>query len=51
MKTKTRADDREDFREIWDSPLFWSTIALYSIATVVFLWPDFARIIAWVTAA
>lgn len=50
MKTTTRAMKKSDSESLWDSPLLWSTVALYSIAALVFFWTDFVKIVTWVGA-
>ena len=48
MKTKTKALKNNDNDALWDSPLLWSTIALYSFGALIFFWTDFVKVIAWV---
>ncbi|HEX9702646.1 MAG TPA: hypothetical protein VGA19_07315 [Rhodospirillales bacterium] len=50
MNAVTRTLKNEERNELWNSPLLWSTVALYSIAVLVFFWTDFTRIAAWVGA-
>ena len=50
MNAITKALKNQDRNDLWESPLLWSTVAVYSIALAVFLWSDFARVIAWVAA-
>lgn len=50
MNAVTRTLKNEKRNDLWESPLLWSTVALYSIAALVFFWTDFARIFTWVGA-
>ena len=50
MTTTTRAMKKSEGESLWDSPLLWSTVALYSIAVLVFFWADFVKIVTWVGA-
>ncbi len=46
MNGVTKALENKDRENLWDSPLLWSTLAIYSIAMVVYLWNDFAQFFA-----
>ena len=50
MQAATRVLKKEKRSDLWESPLLWSTVALYSIATLVFFWADFVKIAKWVGA-
>lgn len=50
MNATTRVMKKLEKNDLWESPLLWSTVALYSIAAMLFFWTDFARIFAWVGA-
>jgi len=40
MNDITKTLGNKDRENLWDSPLLWSTVAIYSIAAVVYLWSD-----------
>ena len=44
MNDVTKALKNKDRENLWDSPLLWSTVVIYSIAAVVFLWNDFVHV-------
>lgn len=50
MNAMTRVMKKDQKNDLWESPLLWSTVALYSFAALLFFWADFARIVAWVGA-
>ncbi len=44
MNGVTKDLENKDRENLWDSPLLWSTMAIYSIAMVVYLWNDFVQV-------
>lgn len=50
MNAKKKASRYQDGNSLWESPLLWSSAAVYSIAVGVYLWSDFVKVIAWVAA-
>ena len=44
MNDVTRALENKKRENLWDSPLLWSTMAIYSIAMVVYLWNDIVQV-------
>jgi len=50
MDAMTRVMRKREKHELWESPLLWSTVALYSVAALLFFWTDFGKIFAWVGA-
>ena len=50
MNATTRVVNKEQKNDLWESPLLWSTVALYSIAALLFFWTDFTKVFAWVGA-
>ncbi len=50
MNAITKALRNQDRNGLWESPLLWSSAAVYSIAVGVYLWSDFVKVIAWIAA-
>ncbi len=46
MNSVTKASKNRDRENLWDSPLLWSTMAIYIIAAVVYFWNDFVQVFA-----
>jgi hypothetical protein len=44
MNSVTKSLKNKDRENPWDSPLVWSTVAIYSVATVVYLWGDLVHV-------
>lgn len=48
-------DDFDDFddepdRKLWDHPLVWSTVMVYSIAGLAFIWGDLVKVANWIVS-
>lgn len=44
MNNVTKALENKERANLWDSPLLWSTVAIYSIAELVYLWNDIVQV-------
>ncbi len=49
MNAETGNSENSDAEGIFDSSLLWMTVLVYSVGTVVYMWPDFVKVYSWMT--